>query len=160
VTRLRTSAAFPTLGVAADGRIQGPSGRWLKPFPNSRGYLAINVSTCADGIRRQVHVHKIVCTAYHGPCPDGMVLVRHLNGDHLDNRAANLAWGTREQNEADKVLHGTALLGERHHQARLTDGEVLTIRASVLTGAVLAATYGVSETMIGKIRRRKNWRHI
>jgi len=32
---------------------------------------------------------------------------RHLNGQPLDCRAENLAWGTPRQNRLDSVRHGT-----------------------------------------------------
>ncbi len=52
-------------------------------------------------------VHTLVLMAFAGPRPaDGMV-TRHLNGDKLDNRAANLAWGTVQENIHDKFAHGT-----------------------------------------------------
>lgn len=37
--------------------------------------------------------------------------VRHLNGDRDDNRLENLTYGTRSENEYDKIAHG------RHPQA-------------------------------------------
>lgn len=41
--------------------------------------------------------HKLVCTAFHGPRPDGYVC-DHLNGNHLDWTADNLQWVTPEEN--------------------------------------------------------------
>jgi hypothetical protein len=52
-----------------------------------------------------VRIHVLVAESFHGPRPAGME-VRHLNGDGHDNRAENLAWGTRRQNAADTVAHG------------------------------------------------------
>lgn len=57
-------------------------------------------------------IHHAVCESFHGPRPDGQV-VRHLNGDYLDNRAENLAWGTRAENGVDMVLHGTSYWAAR-----------------------------------------------
>lgn len=49
--------------------------------------------------------HELVMLAFAGPKPDGQE-VRHLNGDPQDNRLANLAYGTRQENADDKVRHG------------------------------------------------------
>lgn len=43
-------------------------------------------------------VHRLVCEAFHGPAPDGMPVVLHLNEDALDNRPENLRWGTQKEN--------------------------------------------------------------
>ena len=43
-----------------------------------------------DGTRWWVAVHRIVCDAWLGPCPDGWHRA-HLNGDVRDNRLVNLA---------------------------------------------------------------------
>ena len=43
-------------------------------------------------------VHRLVCEAFHGPAPDGMTVVLHLNEDALDNRPENLRWGTQKEN--------------------------------------------------------------
>lgn len=51
-------------------------------------------------------MHVLVCRAFHGAAPEGQE-VRHLNGNPPDNRAINLAWGTRSQNMRDKQDHGT-----------------------------------------------------
>lgn len=51
-------------------------------------------------------VHSLVCAAFHGPCPNGMVC-RHLNGLRRDNRPENLAWGTHSENSQDTIRHGS-----------------------------------------------------
>ena len=156
MSAVRIIPEYPGLVIAGNGRIQGPSGTWLRPIKDKTPYLKINV---LHPKRIQIGVHILACTAFHGPRPVGMI-VRHLNGDPLDNRAENLAWGTPRENEADKRAHGRALLGERHHQAKLTPAQVLYIRASQASGADLAQQYGVGETCITKVRLRKTWRHL
>lgn len=51
-------------------------------------------------------VHHLVLFAFAGPRPDGSEC-RHLNGISNDNRPENLAWGTRRENVADSIVHGT-----------------------------------------------------
>lgn len=79
---------------------------------NTNGYLRVQL---AVGGGRYVwrYVHRLVAEAFHGTRPPGLV-VRHLNGDALDNRAQNLCWGTPSENAYDRVRHGT------HHEAKKT----------------------------------------
>ena len=66
-----------------------------------------------DGRNKVFSVHQLVALAFIGPRPNGLE-VRHLNGDSLDNRVENLAYGTTSRNQLDSVEHGT------HVQARKT----------------------------------------
>jgi hypothetical protein len=59
----------------------------------------------ARGSSRVAHI--LVCEAFHGPKPEPHHEVRHLNGNGQDNRPENLAWGTKSENRADAVRHGT-----------------------------------------------------
>lgn len=53
-------------------------------------------------------VHRLVVEAFEQPKPSPQSVARHLNGDHLDNRAENLTWGTCRENTADMIRHGRA----------------------------------------------------
>jgi hypothetical protein len=75
-------------------------------------------------------VHRLVAHAFLGPRPDGLQCA-HLSGDPGDNRAANLAYTTAKENNSHKHLHGTAQMGERHNFAKMTEADVLHIRATV-----------------------------
>ena len=60
-----------------------------------------------------MRVHRLVALAFHGAAPDGKSVVRHLNGNKLDNRAANLAWGTHAENVADMLRLGEIKTGHK-----------------------------------------------
>lgn len=60
----------------------------------------------ADGKSRTAKVHALVCEAFLGPKPPGMV-VRHLDGDEDNNALTNLCYGTQSENNRDKRAHGT-----------------------------------------------------
>ncbi|MEE3451295.1 MAG: HNH endonuclease [Acutalibacteraceae bacterium] len=49
-----------------------------------------------DGETHRYYVHRLVAGAF---CPrdDRQQWTHHINGDHFDNRAANLVWVTRTQ---------------------------------------------------------------
>lgn len=149
--------SHPAYTADADGIIYGKRGKPLRLFSGTGGYLRF--TTFSAGRWQQVSVHVMVCEAFHGPRPEGMHAAHH-NGIRTDNRAENLSWKTAEQNERDKREHGVALLGERHHQHKLSEEEVKVIRNSPQRGSVLAERYGVSQTTISSVRHRKTWRHI
>lgn len=71
-------------------------------------YWTVALSSGFGGSTRRKSVHVLVCEAFHGPRPDGLV-VRHLNNIKTDNRAENLAWGTRSQNARDWIDAKTPL---------------------------------------------------
>jgi len=109
-------------------------------------------------------IHQLVLEAFVGPCPEGME-ARHLNGNKLDNRLANLTWGTRLENMRDrKEQGGYDLRGEKHPSNKLTDKQVIEIRkmhaSGKLTHRAIANKYNVCRSTITCILRGKTWSHI
>jgi hypothetical protein len=131
----------PFLFVSEDGEIVSlhhQPGRVLRPS-RCGDYLGIKVA----GTTR--HIHRLVCETFHGPRA-GMV-VRHLDGDRFNNRLSNLAWGTHEENAADKIGHGTSNHGERNPQAKLTRDAVAQMRLERRSGRTfkaIAQRHGIS----------------
>ena len=108
------------------------------------------------------YVHRIVCEAWHGQAPSPEHEAAHLCGKGHEGcvNRKHLVWKTRAENEADKLAHGTHNRGEQHARAKLTETQVLRIRASAVTGAQLAKEYGVSRQLISSIKTRKLWAHL
>lgn len=75
-------------------------GRVLKPLRSGHHYAHV----CLSGEAR--YIHDLVLRAFRGPRPAEMEC-RHLDGDSLNNRLDNLAWGTISENRLDQVRHGT-----------------------------------------------------
>jgi DNA-binding transcriptional regulator YiaG len=87
--------------------------RVLRPgLDTSTGYRKVVLSH--GSVKRTRPVHVLVAEAFLGPRPDGL-LVRHLNGNPLDNRASNLAWGTWSENELDAVRDGVHYWANKTH---------------------------------------------
>lgn len=80
-------------------------GRIISATVNHYGYL--KVSLHAEGVRKTVLVHRLVCRSFHGVPPPGKELALHGNGNKKDNRASNLRWGSSADNAADSISHGT-----------------------------------------------------
>lgn len=85
------------------GRIRSPR-KVLKQRLNNMGYPVVELSK--DGRSRESLVHRQVLKAFCGDPPTGNEC-RHLNGIPTDNQIENLAWGSRGENTADQVTHGT-----------------------------------------------------
>lgn len=54
------------------------------------------------------YVHRLVLEAFVGPCPEGMECRHFPDRDTANNHLGNVSWGTRQQNMADKKIHGTS----------------------------------------------------
>lgn len=59
-----------------------------------------------NGATKRQWVHRLVLSAFTGPCPPGMECC-HNDGDPSNNRPENLRWDTRSSNARDKRVHGT-----------------------------------------------------
>lgn len=90
-------------------------------------------------------------------------------GTYLDNtrdmikkgRRVSPSTKNRMRGEDWRAAHdGTLRIGEDHHCAKLTEQNIIEIRASKKTGVALAEIYGVAPITISRIRRRIIWRHV
>lgn len=159
-------SVWSRLGYVGLGRGRGSISavvEWhsIKPVKRKKcGRLWITL--CNDKTHQAYAIHRLVLMAFVGKPPKGMVC-RHLNGVPQDNKLSNLKWGTLEENQADRITHGTDGRGEKHPLAKLTVKKVLEIRKRHKEGEnypQLGHAFGVDRTMIGKIVLKKNWRHI
>lgn len=136
-------------------------GRLLKPFPDSDGYLRVNLSRHGEifGLRP---VHGLVLLAFVGPAPDGQQ-VRHGLGGKTDNRLVNLCYGTPLDNSDDKRRDGTMARGERQGNSRFTQADIEDMRrrhAAGETFTAIARHYETAYQVVAAIVRRKSWRHV
>ena len=147
----------PKYSVSNLGRVRGAQGKILKVRPERGGYHRVVIY--ADGAPRHVMIHRLVCAAFIGPCPDGHE-VNHKNCIRQDNRPENLEWVTRRQNAKHRERFGRHSRGEWNANARLTRKEALRIREIVAGGArqqCAATIYGISKSMVSNIARGENW---
>lgn len=112
-------------------------------------------------------VHRLVAMAWI-PNPDNKPQVNHKDGDKGNNHADNLEWCTCRENNRHAVLNGLDdhPNGEDHHSSKLTEKQVLEIKAHLAEsqyhgqGVELAEMYGVTNYTICDIKRGKTWRHL
>lgn len=105
------------------------------------------------------YVHRRLCHLKHGAPPTPGHQAAHSCGNgHLGCvNWKHVRWATRKENEADKLAHGTRQAGAKHVHSRLSENDVLAIRASTATQTALARAYGVDQSQISLIRSGKRW---
>ena len=114
-------------------------------------------------------VHILVAHAFLEPKPTPEHTVNHIDGTRTNNRASNLEWLTRLEQIDHAILLGRmkrhpslAERGELNPQVKLTEAIVRVIRYAPtrFSQRDLADLFNVNPSLIGKIRARKNWKHL
>lgn len=108
---------------------------------------------------RMRNSHRVALLMSGSIIPDGCV-VMHSCDNRLCCNPAHLKAAMQVDNIRDAKAKGRAIHGDSHHQAILTEPQVLEIRERNETAPIAALKYGVSKATISDIRYRKSWRHI
>lgn len=161
--------------VSDHGRVRrvkpGPRtrpGRLLKARPDGAGYLTLTLT--GAGKRQSGRINRLVAEAFLGPGPP-TDQVGHRNGDKTDNRPANLQWVTKSAYASRGLPVGLApgthrlrpgAQGSRHPHAKLTEADVVKIRAGrgYVSQQALARQYGVGKSTIWSVQHRATWAHL
>lgn len=122
--------------------------RILKPHKGKDGYLTVRISV--DNIKYTRSVHRMVASAWHGPCPKGMECC-HGNGINDDNRPENLRWDTHLSNNRDRHNKGNYPTGERHPMNKFSDIELKIMSSMKFRDAFVR--YGISNTHHRRIKK-------
>ncbi|WP_143393245.1 HNH endonuclease signature motif containing protein [Fimbriiglobus ruber] len=159
---IREVPGLPNVFVSATGtayrRVKGPSNVLVprKGYQGKNGYLVVGVDCYPH------YIHRLVADAFLTPALNGNV-VRHLDGNKLNNSVENLLWGTQRENCQDTERHGRNPKGTQRYNAKLTDDAVLQIRELWKAGVrspVIAKRFGISHSHARDIGNRKKWNHI
>ena len=97
----------------SDGKVHRYKGKVLSAGLRKRGGYPL-VSLYTHGKSRKRYVHALVAETFIGTRPEGME-VCHSDGDPTNNSLENLRYGTRSDNELDKVRHGTHYNAAKTH---------------------------------------------
>lgn len=145
--------------VSNIGRVRNPRlhNRFLKPYKHPAGHLRVTLGRNVEHICLHCLVHRLVYESFVEPIPPGKV-IRHLNGNPRDNRVANLALGTQQDNMRDIYAYGG-----KTGRGRLTNAQVITIRQRLMSGerqAALASEYQVSVQTISNIKTGRTFSYL
>jgi hypothetical protein len=159
---LRRHPLYSRYSISKEGQVFSHiSKKWIKCCIGTGGYRYVGVYDDDKKVKTR-KVSRLVLEAFVGPCPIGFH-AGHLSGVNTDDRLCNLAWISPKQNAAHKKLHGTANVGERHPQAKLTWDQVKEIRRLYVrrknTGE-LSRAFGVCKSTIALIGGGKTWKNI
>ncbi len=107
---------------------------------------------------------RMVCIAFHGAPPSDTHQAAHKDGSTDNNTPDNLYWATPSENNRDQRRHGTLPRGEQAPGAKLTEQDVLEIRALHAAEAMskkgMGLYYGVGVGTVEKVAKRKTWGHV
>jgi hypothetical protein len=127
-------------------------------YRQKRGYGIIGE------MKRQILTHRCSWALTYGPVPDGKMVLHHCDNPPCV-RPNHLFLGSQKDNSDDMIAKGRNRQprGENSAHAVLTEDDVRSIRAWVVSGAKMAEVatlYGVSLGCICHIIAGRSWRHI
>lgn len=141
-------------------RVNKTDGCWLWTGPiTKQGYGEGICLASMDG--RRIQSHRVAWILTHGAIPNGMHVLHKCDNPTCVN-PSHLFLGTNQDNVDDKMNKGrfVPVCGESHPKSKLTEADVLAIRGSLLPTGVLSKQYGVSTSLVLRIKKRKTWAHI
>lgn len=113
---------------------------------NGYGHIGIGVG------KKTEYVHRVAWWLYYGVEPTENVL------HHCDNRRCvrknHLYEGSQKDNIRDSLARRRLPIGERHHNAKITDSQVKEIRERFNNGeprADIASAYGINRRYVYEI---------
>jgi hypothetical protein len=124
-------------------------------FRTSLGYGQIGVGPAECGTTA---THRVAWEVIHGPIPEGLI-IRHKCDNPPCCNPAHLEVGTAADNSRDKIERGRAARGSRLPHTRLSEEDVVYIRANYWREGIrsnsheLAAQFGVRREHICAIAR-------
>ena len=129
----------------------GPDDCWnFSACDNGTGYKLISYGG------RNIRAHRASWAIHNGPIPDDLCVLHRC-----DNRACvnpeHLFLGTRKENMADMMAKGRGVF---RRNAKLKEHQVREIRSSSGPLREAARHYGVSRSLISKIRVCRLWKHV
>lgn len=139
------------------------SGVIISGYVNKKtGYKALSLSDL-NGKKHWFNMHALICMTFNGEKPSKKHQCCHNDGDKMNNRADNLRWATRSENERDKIAHGRSNRGENHGLSKLKNPDIPDIRRMLSAGMSqkeIGKIYGVSASCINGIKTGKRWSSV
>jgi DNA-binding CsgD family transcriptional regulator len=129
--------------------------RPLEGRSNKGGYMSYHLKSDI-GKRINKLGHRLVAEAFI-PNPDNLPIVRHLNNNPSDNRKSNLCWGTYQDNELDKIEHGTYDLRRSGKLSKEDREKIIDMYKNGYRQKELAVMYNVSRPTITRLINGTTW---
>ena len=101
--------------ISTQGRIKSNiTGRILKTYVNSAGYILATFPV--DGVKKRRQVHRLVADAFI-PNPDGKPFINHIDANRTNNHIENLEWCTGSENARHSFKLGISKRFPHHEKA-------------------------------------------
>lgn len=145
----------PSLPLEASnlGNIRSPIYGVKAVHKTPSGYRRVGLSVAG---KYGTHpVGRLVCAAFHGPCPEGHEC-DHINRDRSDDRPENLRWLTVEENRARRVQPK----GSDHWAAKISEETAVLCLAMPGPNSQIAEALGISARTVRRIKSGGGWKHI
>jgi hypothetical protein len=110
---------------------------------------------------KREYAHRVAYILEYSPIRNGLHVCHKCDNPKCVN-PNHLFLGTNNDNMRDKVKKGRQQRGERSGTSKLTEQQVLEILAlkGKETQKFVGKKFGVVQTLIGKIWRGENWKHL
>lgn len=145
----------------------GKKWRLLRRHSDRRGYPYVTLYSGPKRNRkvRCCCVSRLVLLAFRGEDVERRECCHFPDRNPANCQLDNLRWGTRSENMADRVIHGTVPRSQNHPRARYTDGQIRAIRKFAqeqpsVNFKDLGKPYGMRSSYIGRILRREIWTYL
>jgi hypothetical protein len=126
---------------------------WLAYCCKKGGYGQFRLNNKTNG------AHRIAYEITKGVIPEGLHILHSCDNRKCVN-PEHLSTGTPQDNMTDMVNKNRQCKGILNGQSKLTEAQVLEIRASDKTQRALAKIYNVSHRLIWNIKNNTAWNHL
>ncbi len=109
--------------------------------------------------RMPIYAHRVAWELHNGRIDNGLNVCHRCDNPPCCN-PAHLFLGTKADNSRDRNAKGRQARGPKLWSAKLTETQIIEIRASSESQRILGQRYGVSGQHISGIRTKRFWRHI
>lgn len=139
--------------------VRGPNECW----PWLRSVDRCGYGKFQVGARSNDVAHRVAWRLVNGPVPEGLYVLHHCDNPPCVN-PRHLYTGTQFDNMHDAVVRGRHVpppRGEAHRTSKLTIAKVAEIRRRAASGETqtsLAGEFGVTQTAISSVVRRRTWK--
>lgn len=147
---------FPDYLITKSGNVYSnrcKKWRKLKPSSNIDGYKVVYVRN--DSEEKKFFVHHLVLITFVEERRIGMEC-RHLDGTRDNNKLENLKWGTKSENERDKILHGTNNRGQEPSLSKDEISQIFALREIPLSMKEISQRMGISKALVSITLNKRN----
>jgi hypothetical protein len=117
--------------------------------------------------RGSMLAHRAAYEVFVGPLIEGLMVCHTCDNPRCVNPAhlvqATAQWNAQDMKAKQRGNYANACKGSQvKHLAKMTEASVLELRSleGQLSNKQLAEKYGITVAVVGKILRRKTWKHI